>query len=117
VISRSERRDLDLTVGTGFDRRMTVGRAARFEERRPRIIAAFGDDSETLSDVARVLELMEMAWHDCYAEVTPPEEVIDDVLLCSRGTLRELIRAARLAVIDRRDLAVWAAEIRRVATE
>ena len=47
---------------------------------------------ETLSDVARVLELMEMAWHDCYDEATPSEEVVDDVLLCSGGTLRELIR-------------------------
>ena len=96
---------------------MTIGGAARFEERRPRIIATFGDDRETLSDVARILELMEMAWHDCYAEVTPSEEVVDDVLLCSGGALRELIRAAHLAVIDRRDLAVWAAEIRHTAGE
>jgi hypothetical protein len=63
--------------------------------------------------VSHVFELVEMAWHDCYAEITPPEEVIDDVLLCSRGRLSGLIEAAHLAVIDRRDLSVWAAEIRK----
>ncbi len=117
MTGRSEPKDLDVGVSTGFDRRMTIGRAARLEQRKPRIIATFGDDSETLSDVARVLELMEMAWHDCYAEATPSEEVVDDVLLCSGGTLGELIRAAHLAVIDRRDLAVWAAALRRPASE
>ncbi len=115
MVSHSELEDLDADVVAGFGPRMTIGRAARFEERRPRIIATFGDDGTTLSDVARVLELMEMAWHDCYAEVTPSEEVVDDVLLCSGGTLPELIRAAHLALIDRRDLAVWAAEVRRTA--
>ena len=62
--------------------------------------------------VSQVLELMELAWHDCYEEITPPEEVIDDLLLCSGGTLGGLIHAAHLAVIDSRDLAVWASEIR-----
>jgi hypothetical protein len=90
---------------------MAVGRAERFEERKPRVIAVFGDDKATLHAVSQVLELMEMAWHDCYEEITPPEEVIDD-LLCSGGTLGGLIHAAHLAVIDWRDLAVWASEIR-----
>ena len=76
------------------------------------MIAVFGDDKQTLRAVSRVLELMEMAWHDCYAEITPPEDVVDNVLLCSEGTLRGLIEAAHLAVIDRRDLAVWASSIR-----
>jgi hypothetical protein len=91
---------------------MTVGRAARFEGRKPRVIAVFGDDTRTLRAVSRVLELMEMAWHDCYAEITPSEDVVDNVLLCSEGTLSGLIEAAHLAVIDRRDLAVWASSIR-----
>lgn len=91
---------------------MTIGRAARFEARKPRVIATFGDDDDTLRVVYRVFELMEMAWHDCYAEVTPPENVVDDVLLCSGGTLRGLIDAAHLAVVDRRDLSVWASGIR-----
>lgn len=76
------------------------------------MVAVFGDDTKTLKKVARVLELMEMAWHDCYAEITPPEEIVDDVLLCSGGTLGGLIDAAHLAVIDRRDLSLWASDLR-----
>jgi hypothetical protein len=53
-----------------------------------------------------------MAWHDCYAEITPPEEIVDNVLLCSGGTVGGLINAAHLAVVDRRDLSVWASAIR-----
>jgi hypothetical protein len=91
---------------------MAIGRTERFEERRPRVIAIFGDDDKTLRVVFHVIELMEMAWHDCYAEITPSEDVVDDVLLCSGGTLGGLIDAAHLAVIDRRDLSVWAANVR-----
>lgn len=91
---------------------MAIGRAERFEEWKPRVIAVFGDDEATLQVVSQALELMEMAWHDCYDEITPPEEVIDDFLLCSGGTLGGLIHAAHLAVIDSRDLAVSASEIR-----
>jgi hypothetical protein len=92
---------------------MAIGRAERFEERKPRVIDAFGGDDATIQAVSHVLALMEMAWHDCYAEVTPSEEIVDDVLLCSGGTLDGLINAAHLAVIDRRDLSLWAADIRR----
>jgi hypothetical protein len=94
---------------------VAVGRAARFEERKPRVIAVFGEDGETLRIVDRVLELMEMAWHDCYGQVTPSENVVDDVLLCSGGTLDGLITAAHLAVVDSRDLSMWASVIRRQA--
>lgn len=92
---------------------MAVGRAERFEERKPQVIAIFGDEDKTIRTVAQVFELMEMAWHDCYAEVTPSEDVVDNVLLCSGGTLDGLINAAHLAVIDSRDLSVWASDIRR----
>lgn len=51
-----------------------------------------------------VLELMELAWHDCYGESTPPEQVIDDVLTVSQGDLPALASAALLGVTDRRDL-------------
>jgi hypothetical protein len=91
---------------------MAVGRAQRFEERKPRVTATFGDDNKTLRLVYEVFELMEMAWRDCHAEITPPEEVVDNVLLCSGGTLDGLIHAAHLAVIDSRDLAVWASDVR-----
>jgi len=59
---------------------------------------------------------MEMAWHDCYGEITPSEQVVDDVLLCSQGTLDGLISAAHLAVIDWRDLSVMASDIRGKST-
>jgi hypothetical protein len=94
---------------------MTVGRAERFAQRKPRMIAIFGDDERTIRVVSRVFELMEMAWHDCYAEVTPSEEVVENVLLCSGGTLDGLITAAHLAVIDVRDLSLWASDMRNQA--
>jgi len=53
-----------------------------------------------------------MAWHDAYGEVTPSEEVIDDILLLSEGNLRLLIRWARLAVADWRDVKVAADAVR-----
>jgi hypothetical protein len=52
------------------------------------------------------------AWHDCYGEITPSEELVDDILLCSKGKLAQLIRVARQAVSDWRDVKVAAAEIR-----
>jgi hypothetical protein len=53
-----------------------------------------------------------MAWHDTYQEVSPPEDVIDDILVLSEGNLRLLIRWTRLAIIDRRDVKVAANERR-----
>jgi uncharacterized tellurite resistance protein B-like protein len=92
---------------------MAVGRAERFEARKSRVVGVFGDDENTLASVFRVFELMEMAWHDCYGEVTPPEEIVDDVLVCSGATLDGLIAAAHQAVIDSRDLSLWASDVRR----
>ena len=92
--------------------RVAVGRAERWEERKAKIVASFGTDDETLRTVEHVFELMEMAWHDCYGEVTPSETIVDDVLRCSQGTLGGLIEAARMAVVDRRDLHVWASTLR-----
>ena len=91
---------------------MAIGRAERLEVLRPRLVATFGGSAATLRTVGDALALMEMAWHDCYDEVTPPDEVMDDVLLCSQGTLDGLVTAAHLAVIDRRDLSVWAESLR-----
>jgi hypothetical protein len=91
---------------------MAVGRAERFAERRPRVVAVFGSDAATIRAVEHVFELLERAWHDSYGEVSPSEVIVDQILLCSGGTLRDLVAAARLAVVDRRDLAVWAARAR-----
>jgi hypothetical protein len=74
------------------------------------VIAVLGEDlAETALDL---LELVELAWHDCYGEVTPSDEIIDDILLLSGGTLRGLIAAARLAVTDWRDVKLAAQELR-----
>ena len=95
---------------------MAIGRHERFEERKPRVTAVFGDDDKTLRAVSEVFALMEMAWHDCYGEITPPEGIVDNVLLCSGGTIVGLISAAHLAVIDWRDLSVAASDIRNKST-
>jgi hypothetical protein len=81
---------------------VTIGRAARRAERRPRVTAVVGRGAaEAALDI---LELTELAWHDCYGEVTPPDDVVEDILACSHGELPAFARAARLAVEDRRDL-------------
>jgi hypothetical protein len=91
---------------------VAIGRAQRWAERLPRIVATFGDDKRTLEHVAAVFDLMEMAWHDCYGEPTPSEDIVDQVLVCSGGTLGGLVEASRLAVRDRRDLQLWADDLR-----
>jgi hypothetical protein len=91
---------------------VAVGRAERWAERKPRVVDHFGDDADTLRSVEELFELLELAWHDVYGEITPSERIIDEVLLCSGGTLGGLITAARTAVQDRRDLHVWASTIR-----
>ena len=91
---------------------MTIGREQRRAERRTKVAVLFADRTDRALDL---LELLEMAWHDVYGEVTPPEDVIDDILLLSGGNLRLLIRWARLAVADWRDLRVAADEARAEA--
>jgi hypothetical protein len=60
-------------------------------------VAIFGD-----ALAASVLDLLKL----------PSEEMVDDILLCSKGELAQLIRVARQAVSDWRDVKVAAAEIR-----
>ena len=87
-----------------------VGMAERRSGRRTKVAVLFADRTDRALDL---LELMEMAWHDAYGEVAPPEEVIDDVLLLSEGNLRPLIRWTRLAVTDWRDVRVEADKVRK----
>jgi hypothetical protein len=89
---------------------MAVSRAERRRERRPRVIALFGDAAA--DPVLDLLELTELAWHDCYGEITPSEQIIDDILLCSGGDIAKLIRVAQLAVTDWRDLTLLAEQLR-----
>lgn len=88
---------------------MTVNsRAHRRELRRPAVQALFGTDADAALDV---LELTEFAWHDCYGVVSPPNDVVSDILKVSEGRLNLLSRAARLAVEDYRDLRLQAEAI------
>ena len=75
-------------------------------ERKGRVVAVFG--GALAAPVFDLLELTERAWHDTTGEITPPEDIIDDILLCSEGEMPKLIQAARLAVTDTRDLKMWA---------
>ena len=85
---------------------MAIGRSERFTAIRPRVIQLFGNNAGTIASVEQVLTLMEMAWHDGFGEVAPPDDVLANILTCSGGTLEGLVDAAHLAVIDWRDLAV-----------
>jgi hypothetical protein len=69
----------------------------------------FGADAEAALDI---LEMWELAWHDCYGDVTPPARVVEDVWLLADGSLAGLASAARLAVTDSRDLHMAADDAR-----
>ena len=73
-------------------------------------MSLFGEDRASVA--LDLLELTELAWHDCYGEVSPSEEIIEDMLLLSGGNLERLIEAALLGVTDWRDLRVAADELR-----
>jgi hypothetical protein len=85
---------------------MAVGRVQRREARLPEVAAVFG--AGHVSAALDLFELVELAWHDCFGQVTPPADVVADMLLLSGGRIEKLIEAARLAVTDRRDLRVAA---------
>jgi len=89
---------------------MAVSRAERRENRKQRAIAVFGENRAPFA--LDLLELTELAWHDCYGEVTPSDDVIDDMLLLSEGSIERLIQAARLGVTDWRDLKLAAEDFR-----
>ncbi len=93
---------------------MSVGRAARRADRHGYVAAAVG--AEHADAALDILELAEYAWHDCYGEVTPPDDVIEDILTCSRGDLARFAAATRLAVLDHRDLKLRAQAVRSART-
>lgn len=89
---------------------MAISRDERRAGRKKRVVGVFGD---ALADpVLDLLELTDLAWHDVYDEIAPSEEIVDDILLCSEGEIGKLIRVARMAVADWRDLKVSALELR-----
>ena len=77
----------------------------------PGVIDVFG--SEKAPVALDLLELTELAWHDTSGEITPPDDVIDDMLLLTGGSIDQLVHSARLAVADPRDLKVAAERARR----
>lgn len=88
---------------------MAIGRAARRAERLPLVESVLG---RALAPAGLdLLELTEYAWHDCYGEITPPDDVVLNILICSEGNLATMIHAARLAVADSRDLHLWAEHV------
>ena len=89
---------------------MAIGREARRAERASLVESVLGQSQASAG--LDLLELTEYAWHDCYQEITPPDDVILNILICSRGDLAAMIHAALLAVVDSRDLHVWADAVR-----
>ena len=86
-----------------------ISRRDRREADRGRAALEFGADAAAALDL---LDLLELSWHDCFGEITPPAEVVDDVWVVAEGHLGRLASAARLAVIDWRDLRVAADAVR-----
>ena len=88
---------------------MTIGRDARRAERAPLVESVLGKSAASAG--LDLLELTEYAWHDCYGEITPPDDVILNILICSRGDLATMIHAAKTALVDWRDLHLWAQHV------
>ena len=95
-------------------RAVVSGRASRRAAREALVVTGFGADRSAAA--LDLLELVELAWHDCFGEITPPDEVIDDILVVAGGDLASLVRAGRLAVEDWRDLRVAADRARQDRT-
>jgi hypothetical protein len=91
-----------------------ISRHERREAVRGRASIQFGADVDAALDI---LELLELAWHDCHGEITPPPRVVEDVWVVADGSLGGLASAARLAVADWRDLRVYADRTRSLLAE
>lgn len=88
---------------------MTPSPADRRVLRRGLVEALFPDSPDAaLDELAR----LDTAWAATDGAPSPPTRVLDDVLLLSRGELDRLRSAARVAVLDPRDLYVAADEER-----
>ena len=94
---------------------MAIGRAVRRAERSPLVESVLGKSQAPAG--LDLLELTEYAWHDCYGEITPPDAVILDILICSEGNLATMVQAAKLAVVDWRDLQLWAERVQARGTQ
>jgi len=60
---------------------MAVGRAERRSEREAQIVAVFGKEQAPIA--LDLIDITDLAWHDCYGEATPSRSVIEDMLTVS----------------------------------
>ena len=88
-----------------------MSRAERRSRREQGVRDLFGEEHATAA--LDLLELTELAWHDCYGQISPPDEIVADMLVISGGDLEGLVYAAHLAVSDWRDLRIMADERRQ----
>lgn len=88
---------------------MVIGKADRRRDRSPRATDVFGSQATAALDA---LALLDLAWHDCYGDPCPPEQVVEDIWVVANGDLAQFISAAHLAVVDFRDLRMAANEMR-----
>lgn len=84
---------------------MATSSADRRRARSQRATEVFGKHADAALDA---LALLDFAWHDCYGESSPSEQVLEDIWEVSGTDLAQFVEAAHLAVIDFRDLRVWA---------
>lgn len=89
---------------------MVTSSADRRGSRSQRAADVFGGQAEAALDA---LALLDFAWHDCYGDPSPSDDVMEDVWVVANGDLSTFISAAHLAVIDYRDLRMNADEARR----
>ncbi|MET3421436.1 hypothetical protein BJ973_000648 [Actinoplanes tereljensis] len=95
-----------------WETEMALGSDQRRKERRQRIKATFPNSH--VEAALDLLHLTDMAWHDCYGpkDLAVPDRVLEDILLLADGGLVALIRVAREAVIDFRDVRLAADALR-----
>lgn len=84
---------------------VVIGREARRRARSGRAAREFGARSRAALDA---FDLLELAWHDCFGVITPPDQVVEDVWTVADGDVARLVSAVHLAVLDFRDLRVRA---------
>ncbi|WP_372728296.1 hypothetical protein [Nocardioides sp.] len=88
---------------------MVASSSDRREARAQRADEVFGGQAAAALDA---LALLDFAWHDCYGEASPPEQIIEDIWVVGGGDLAWFVSAAHLAVVDFRDLRVNADAVR-----
>jgi hypothetical protein len=88
---------------------MVPSSAERRRTRAARATEEFGNRAEAALDA---LALLDLAWHDCYDEASPPDETVEDIWTVADGDLGRFISACHLAVMDFRDLRMSADERR-----